>query len=125
MKAQILKIIETYGLTKKEFAERIGISTGNLSDLFSGRIKSLSPDVVTNIAKIYQINPIWLLSGDGEMEFSSNDRLEKIQIREDIELTRKILRNPQIHRIVEILLEVPTGELNKIETILKTFRQKQ
>ncbi|EKR98659.1 hypothetical protein LEP1GSC125_1859 [Leptospira mayottensis 200901122] len=59
------------------------------------------------------------------MEFSSNDRLEKIQIREDIELTRKILRNPQIHRIVEILLEVPTGELNKIETILKTFRQKQ
>ncbi|MCH1915679.1 helix-turn-helix domain-containing protein [Leptospira noguchii] len=43
MKERILKIIEIYGLTKKEFAEKIGISTGNLSDLFSGRIKQLSP----------------------------------------------------------------------------------
>ncbi|MDI7190863.1 helix-turn-helix domain-containing protein [Leptospira santarosai] len=123
MKERILKIIEIYGLTKKEFAEKIGISTGNLSDLFSGRIKQLSPQVVTNIAKIFLINPTWLILGEGEMEFSSNNSLEKVQLREDIEFTRKILGDVQIRRIIETLLEIPKEEFGRIEAILQTFRK--
>nr|EMN22040.1 hypothetical protein LEP1GSC063_2671 [Leptospira santarosai serovar Arenal str. MAVJ 401] len=61
--------------------------------------------------------------GEGEMELSSNNSLEKVQLREDIEFTRKILGDVQIRRIVETLLEIPKEEFDRIEAILQTFRK--
>ncbi|ENO71047.1 hypothetical protein LEP1GSC012_0720 [Leptospira interrogans serovar Valbuzzi str. Valbuzzi] len=57
------------------------------------------------------------------MELSSNNLSEKVQLREDIEFTRKILKDVQMRRIIETLLEIPKEEFDRIEAILKTFRK--
>ncbi|MCH1911775.1 hypothetical protein L9Z17_07595 [Leptospira noguchii] len=93
-----------------------------MSDCF-WQNKAALAQVVTNIAKIFLINPTWLILGEGEMELSSNNSLEKVQLREDIEFTRKILGDVQIRRIVETLLEIPKEEFGRIEAILQTFRK--
>lgn len=67
MRNRILLIIEELELTQKQFSEEIGITAGGLTDFFKGRSKDLSSSTVKNIVIKYNINPAWLLTGEGEM----------------------------------------------------------
>ncbi|OMI18864.1 helix-turn-helix domain-containing protein [Leptospira weilii] len=127
MKERILKIIETYSLTKKEFAEKIGISTGNLSDLFSGRIKNLSPQVVTNIAKVFRINPIWLILGEGEMISQPEQNQERDErLGAEFRILQLLRKRPILKLTVDDFLQLDRDlseeERSAIGAMLKSWK---
>jgi len=65
-KDRIATLIEKKGISKKKFAQTIGISTGNLSDWLKGRSEP-SSETLSRIYENYKdLNPKWLLSGKGE-----------------------------------------------------------
>ena len=70
---------------QQDFAERTGINKSVLSELVNGK-RSLSEQYVRAITGVFkQINPIWLLSGEGEM-------LKKPQI----ESNAVLVQNPEM-----------------------------
>ncbi|MFN8923819.1 MAG: XRE family transcriptional regulator, partial [Sphingobacteriia bacterium] len=58
-------LLQQLALTQKEFADRLGISQGAISQLISGRT-ALSFDTLQKIGEQYRVNLNWLVSGQGE-----------------------------------------------------------
>ena len=67
---RLKRIVKHCGLKNSEFAESVGLSSGGLSDILSGRNKGISNPVVKAIQYRYNVNPTWLLTGEGEMSLS-------------------------------------------------------
>ena len=88
MKYQIEKILDDLGITQSQFSKEINVSKGNISDLLKGRTKSLSADAITNIYRKYNINPTWLLTGEGEMYLTkpTNNNIPNINARGDVNI---------------------------------------
>lgn len=59
-------ILRHYNLTKKQFAESISYSPGNITDWIKGRYKPSSKALV-NIENIYKVSQNWLINGTGTM----------------------------------------------------------
>lgn len=60
-------IIKTLGIKNKEFAKELGLTQGGLSDIINGRVKKLSGTFIELLKLKYNVNPTWLLTGEGEM----------------------------------------------------------
>ena len=65
MHARINKIVTSTGLTKTDFAKRIGISQPYLSQLCAGT-KVPSDRTITDICREFGCNEVWLRTGEGE-----------------------------------------------------------
>ena len=66
MKERLAQLIEELGILKKDFADSIGVSTGNLSDWLSGKTEP-SAKPLARISEKYKINLNWLVVGNGPM----------------------------------------------------------
>lgn len=72
IKERILYIIDFHNDTKQYFFDKIGMTYGN----FKGKNKNtpLNSDAIANILSIYRdIDPEWLITGNGAMLKSTND----------------------------------------------------
>jgi transcriptional regulator with XRE-family HTH domain len=67
MKDRLLKIIKQYNLTSSRFADELGVQRSGISHILSGRNQP-SYDFIVKLMKQYpEINPDWLLMGNGSM----------------------------------------------------------
>ena len=67
---RIIKIMEDENMNSTQFAEAIGIQRAAMSHLTTGRNKP-SADIITKVIKRFNtINPIWLLTGEGNMRIN-------------------------------------------------------
>ena len=110
MKIRLSEIIEKTGVLKKEFAEKIGVSTGNLSDWLKGRSEP-SAKVLTRICELYHVNINWLLTGKGDMFLDSSEKFVK---RYDAHDKSDRERIDDLER-----------ELRDLKNIIKAFEQKK
>ena len=80
------------GLRQREFGERLGISTANVSDLEKGKYQPRF-DVLSRIAVMFNVNPDYLLLGKGKMFASETGKKNK----DDMGILRDIdnFRNPE------------------------------
>ena len=76
MHTRISKIVSKSGLTKTDFAKRIGISQAFVSQLCSGA-KIPSDRTITDICREFGVNEVWLRTGEGE-PFQERSREEEI-----------------------------------------------
>lgn len=88
IKERIIQVIEYKGIPKEEFYVKIGMTSAS----FRGNAKNtpLNSNAIENILlEIPDLNPMWLITGKGEMLFIDNE-LNSIQAKrkEDIEETR-------------------------------------
>lgn len=66
IKARIIQFAEIKKITKKDFFEELGVSASNFRS--SGLKSEVGGDVIAKILAQYpEINPQWLITGDGEM----------------------------------------------------------
>lgn len=97
---RLKKLIKEIGVKNSEFAESIGLSSGGLSDIISGRNKGISNPVVKAIQYKYNVNPTWLLTGEGGMFLSDAGNGGK----PDVNFDKR--GNP--------IVKYPTAEINPI-----------
>jgi hypothetical protein len=65
---RILQIIEYKGISKRQFYIKTNLSNG-----FLDKVKDIGVSKVENILNAFpEVNPIWLLTGQGEMLLSPN-----------------------------------------------------
>ena len=66
MKDRIKKLRKTLDLTQQEFADRIGISRGNIAAYEVGK-NALSDSVISLICREFNVREEWLRNGTGDM----------------------------------------------------------
>lgn len=66
MNERLIEIRKSLNLSQKEFAEKIGLKQGSLSDLETGRAKIIDR-VIFLISSKYHVNEKWLRTGEGNM----------------------------------------------------------
>lgn len=75
MESVISKLLKYSGLNAKAFSEKIGLERPQaIYDLIKGKTKSISPAMKNKILSVFtEINPSWLLTGEGEMLRRTDD----------------------------------------------------
>ena len=69
---RIVKLRETLGIERKDLAEKINMSLGNISKLERDKINP-SKGFLKALAMQYAVNPDWILTGAGEMFFGAKE----------------------------------------------------
>ena len=72
---RLRKIITTKGISDSQFARETGTAQTTIANMF-GRDSEPRSDLLEKVIEIYNTNPIWLLTGEGEM-FSGSREAEK------------------------------------------------
>lgn len=93
---RISAIIEKKGLTKTAFAKKIGLSQPFVSNLCTGE-KIPSDRTILDICREFDVNEIWLRTGEGEMFVSLNrsqeiaDFVGRIMVGEEDNFKRRFV----------------------------------
>lgn len=90
MNTRLKDIRKAVGLNQSEFCKPLNISRGHLAGLETG-VKNLTPRLINDICKEYNVNKDWLVSGEGDMFL---DPLIDFQL------------SPEIEEFVRLFLEV-------------------
>ena len=83
MNKRIIKLRKSLNLSQKEFAEKIGLKQGTLSDLETGKAKIVDR-VFILICSQFNVNKEWLRFGKGEMFQKDKKLTEFFEIFENI-----------------------------------------
>jgi transcriptional regulator with XRE-family HTH domain len=97
-------MLKTLGITQSQFADDIGIKQGSVSDIIRGKTAGLSETAIKLCSFIYNINPDWLLTGEGEM-FLPEDQAKKPVEKKHANGLTEIQGNAEIFH----------GEINHVE----------
>lgn len=99
MKERLKKLRKTLDLTQQEFANRIGISRGNIAT-YETRDGSPGNSVINLICREFNVSEKWLRTGDGEMfvvpsELSLDDLAKRCNANElDLKIVKKYFELP-------------------------------
>ncbi|WP_078129990.1 helix-turn-helix domain-containing protein [Leptospira alexanderi] len=122
---RLKRLIEILGFSQAEFARSIDLKPAFISDLINERAKSFSQESLLRLRTVHNVNPLWLIAGEGEM------LITEIEIKTDFETDRyrtilkKIRTRPQVEALLESLLEVPDSELEALSLVIEKFRKKK
>ena len=83
---RIREVRKTLGLTLEKFGEKIGMKKNSVSQIENGK-NSVTEQVVKSICREFNVDYIWLTTGDGEMFVDTDDdfieRIDRIMAGED------------------------------------------
>ena len=83
---RIREVRKTLGLTLEKFGEKIGMKKNSVSQIENGK-NSVTEQVVKSICREFNVDYIWLTTGDGEMFIDTDDdfleRIDRIMVGED------------------------------------------
>ena len=114
-----LKLLrKTLKLSQDAFAERIGMKGSSISLLESGG-RNITEQVIKSICREFNVDYIWLTTGDGEMFVDADDdfieRIDRIMIGEDD--ARK--------NLFKALLEASDEDIAAFQRIIDLFASKK
>jgi transcriptional regulator with XRE-family HTH domain len=85
------------GLKQKQFAQRLNISGAYMSDIEAGK-KNPGIDVLEKMYKIFNVNPSYLFTGEGDLFLQSNEIKKKEPelpalkaLSDEMTMTRKLV----------------------------------
>ena len=88
---RLVKIMESEGMSARQFSQEIGISAGAISNIMSGRNKP-SLDVLQAVLRRFRaISCDWLIMGVGNMYLSGNDELNNSSL-----FPKEIIEEPSV-----------------------------
>lgn len=83
---RIREVRKTLGLTLEKFGEKIGMKKNSVSQLENGK-NSVTEQVIKSICREYNVDYMWLTTGEGEMFIDTDDdfieRIDRIMAGED------------------------------------------
>ena len=83
---RVRELRKNLGLTLEKFGERLGVKKNAISAIENGR-NSLTDQMTKAICREFNVDYIWLTTGDGEMFVDSDDdfleRIDRIMAGED------------------------------------------
>ena len=78
MKERLKQLLQEIGMTQAEFADHIGVGRPSITHIMTGRDKTSQTVVSKTLLKFPELNPMWLLKGEGEMYRSHAEPVRKV-----------------------------------------------
>ena len=127
MTERIFEILKYLQLSPSQFAEEIGVQRSSISHLISGRNKPSLEFIQKVLLRFPEINPQWLLNGEGEM-LKSGQELPQVSLFQEVPRhespeIKKEAEKPEPVRAVLKKKPVDT-EGRQIEKIVYFYRDK-
>lgn len=102
---RLIRVITTEGLTAKDFAARIDVGQGTISNIASGRNKP-SLEVMQKVLQSFpRVNPSWLILGQGEMYLDGTENNEPLpavgQGSVEFPFSEQPAQQPIIQKVIE------------------------
>ena len=92
VKERLKLFIKHLGISEREFCRRVGVGSAYIQSIR----KSIMPDTLQQITiQFPQLNPIWLMMGDGEMLLPEEKPEEKVPEVTPSEILLKLLDDAQ------------------------------
>lgn len=115
---RIREVRKTLGLTLEKFGEKIGMKKNSVSQIENGK-NSVTEQVIKSICREFNVDYIWLTTGDGEMFVDTDDdfieRIDRIMVGEDD--ARK--------NLFKALLEASDEDIAAFQRIIDLFALKK
>lgn len=115
---RIREVRKTLGLTLEKFGEKIGMKKNSVSQIENGK-NSVTEQVIKSICREFNVDYIWLTTGDGEMFVDTDDdfieRIDRIMVGEDD--ARK--------NLFKALLEASDEDIAAFQRIIDLFTSKK
>lgn len=115
---RIREVRKTLGLTLEKFGEKIGMKKNSVSQIENGK-NSVTEQVIKSICREFNVDYIWLTTGDGEMFVDTDDdfieRIDRIMAGEDD--ARK--------NLFKALLEASDEDIAAFQRIIDLFALKK
>lgn len=115
---RIREVRKALGLTLEKFGEKIGMKKNSVSQIENGK-NSVTEQVVKSICREFNVDYIWLTTGDGEMFVDTDDdfieRIDRIMAGEDD--ARK--------NLFKALLEASDEDIAAFQRIIDLFALKK
>ena len=115
---RIREVRKALGLTLEKFGEKIGMKKNSVSQIENGK-NSVTEQVIKSICREFNVDYIWLTTGDGEMFVDTDDdfieRIDRIMVGEDD------ARN----NLFKALLEASDEDIAAFQRIIDLFASKK
>lgn len=115
---RIREVRKALGLTLEKFGEKIGMKKNSVSQIENGK-NSVTEQVIKSICREFNVDYIWLTTGDGEMFVDTDDdfieRIDRIMVGEDD--ARK--------NLFKALLEASDEDIASFQRIIDLFASKK
>lgn len=86
---RILLLRETLGLTRKAFGEKIGVSDSVIKNI-DYKVTDPKPLILQQICKVYNVDPDWLETGEGEMFLEKDSVTDLFEFTKNLFLDRNL-----------------------------------
>ena len=82
--SRLKQFMATNGIASSQFADNADIPRPTLSQLLNGRNKKTSNELIAKIHEAYpELNVLWLMFGEGDMEYDANFKTSRPQKAEE------------------------------------------
>lgn len=111
--SRIAETVRLSGLSRSEFAKRLGISAAYTTQLCSG-VRSPSDRTISDICDKFGVDEIWLRTGDGTptREQSKEEVLSEVFAKAKVDVDTRI-------RLVQAFARLPVEDYEALEKILQ------
>ena len=118
---RISSVIETLGMKKTAFAERLNVSQAFVSQLCSG-VKQPSDRTISDICREFNVNEEWLRNGTGEMFAEKTIDQELSEFAADLMADEE---DSFKRRLIRALSKLNEEQWEVLEQIAKDLTQKK
>lgn len=115
MKERIELLLEEKKLTQAAFADMIGVGRSSITHLIRGRDKFSNVIASNTLLTFPEINPVWLLKGEGNMYKPSYYLKEMPGKEEDVSKNDRIIPEKLLNKETEFKHELPFKNVNMEE----------
>lgn len=92
---RVRKVRKSLGLTLEKFGKKLGVGKTAISNIESGN-RNLTEQMIKSICREFNVDYIWLTTGDGEMFIENDDdfieKIERIMVNEN-DVRRKLFKS--------------------------------
>ena len=119
MKERLKELRKTLGLTQQEFADRLGISRGNIAT-YETREGAPGNSVINLICREFSVNEAWLRTGEGEM------LVQMTRSQEIAEFVGKVLQGEEDNfkrRFIAMLSRLDEDDWSVLEKMVNEMKK--
>lgn len=119
MKERIKKLRKTLNLTQQEFADRLGISRGNIAT-YETRDGSPGSSVISLICREFNVSESWLRTGSGDMFVpKEEDALDELVKKKNLSEADRLL----IEKFLSLKADQRKAVMDYVISVADEYRQ--
>ena len=119
MNNRIKELRKSLSMSQSDFGKKLGVSRDVINNIEQGRNKKeISEIFIAHICNIFNVNPNWLITGEGEMFVDSSNNSSLSSLRQEYDLS-----DDAIKVIQNFIQMTPDEQSSLIQTLKKLLNE--